>query len=115
MISTKVDPEQVAYCGLYCAACPRYRKERCPGCHQNEKASWCKIRSCCREHGYASCADCTEFRDPKDCKKFHSLFSKLIGFVLRSDRSACIAQIKEYGLEGHAQAMAKLGRVSMKP
>lgn len=30
----------------------------------------------------------------------------LVGFVLRSDRAACIDQIKRLGLEGHATTMA---------
>jgi hypothetical protein len=34
--------------------------------------------------------------------------------VLRSERSACIAQIKSMGIEGHAQRMASLGRQSLK-
>ena len=109
------DPELVAYCGLYCGACPRYLKDRCPGCHENSKATWCKIRSCCIEHGYASCADCEEFTDPHDCRKFHNLFSRAIGFVLRSDRRACVYQIRERGREEHAAAMAELGRPSIRP
>ena len=37
------------------------------------------------------------------------------GSVLRSDRRACVLQIRERGLEGHAQAMAELGRPSLRP
>ena len=110
-----VDPKLGAYCGIYCGACPSWRRDRCPGCHENEKASWCKVRSCCIENEYASCADCTQFEEPRQCKKFHNFFSKVFGFILRSDRRACICQIKEVGLEGHAQAMAELGRPSIKP
>jgi hypothetical protein len=32
--------------------------------------------------------------------------SRLFGLLFRSDRAACIAQIRRVGLEGHAQAMA---------
>jgi hypothetical protein len=110
-----VDPTLVAYCGLYCGACPRYLKDRCPGCHDNHKATWCKIRSCCVEHGYASCGSCEEYTDPHDCRRFHNLLSRVVGFVLRSDRRACVEQIKELGLEGHATAMAELGRPSIRP
>jgi len=115
MQAITVDPNLVAYCGLYCGACPRYLKDRCPGCHDNHKATWCKIRSCCIEHGYATCASCTDHEDPRDCRKFHNVFATVIGFLLRSDRRACVMQIKERGLEGHAAAMAELGRVSMRP
>lgn len=115
MQAITVDPSLVAYCGLYCGACPRYLKGRCPGCRENRKASWCKVRSCNVEHGYASCADCTEFTDPHDCRKFHNVLSRLVGIVLRSDRRACVLQIRERGLEGHASAMAELGRPSIRP
>lgn len=100
------DTRLVAYCGLYCGACGSYRKDRCPGCHENEKATWCRVRTCCREAKLSSCAECTAFPDPKDCRKFHNLFSRTIGFLLRSDRPACIAQIKSKGLRGHAEDMA---------
>ncbi len=109
------NPKLVAFCGLYCGACKRYIKGGCPGCHENEKATWCKIRKCCLENEYSSCAVCEEFDDPRGCGKFHNFFSKLIGWLLRSDRRACVLQIKELGLEGHAKAMAELGRSSIKP
>jgi hypothetical protein len=108
------DPKLVAFCGLYCGACGAYLKDRCPGCHDNEKASWCKVRTCCTETGYSSCADCTEFDDPKDCRKFHNFISRTIGFVLRSDRPACIAQIRRKGLEGHAENMASNKRQTIR-
>jgi hypothetical protein len=38
-----------------------------------------------------------------------------MGFVLRSDRRACVYQIKKLNLEGHAEAMATLGRPSIRP
>jgi len=110
-----VDEGLVGYCGLYCAACRAYRRGRCPGCHDNEKATWCKVRTCCIDRGYASCAECTEFPDTKACKLFNSIPARIFGFIFRSDRAACIRQIKELGLGGHAEAMARLGRHSMKP
>lgn len=100
------NPELVAYCGLYCGACKRYLKGKCPGCHDNVKASWCGIRKCCIELGYMSCADCADFADPSDCKEFNNFISKIFGLIFRSDRSACISQIKDLGLKGHADNMA---------
>jgi hypothetical protein len=108
------DAKAVAYCGLYCGACGAYRKETCPGCHENKKASWCKIRTCCAEHGYSSCADCTIYGDPNDCELFNNFMSKMFAVVFRSDRAACIAQIKTVGIDGHAKAMAASGHQSMK-
>ncbi len=110
-----VTSELVARCGLYCGACKKYQKGSCPGCQGNEKATWCKVRTCCLEHDYSSCAMCDDFPDPQRCKKFNNFFSRIIGFVLRSDRRACILQIKESGLDEHARRMAELGRPSIKP
>jgi hypothetical protein len=108
------DTGLVAYCGLYCGACGAYLKERCPGCHKNEKAGWCKIRACCMEKAIASCAQCKEFSDPEDCNKFNNIVSKLFAMVFKSNRPACIEQIKSAGLEGHAKKMAELKKHSLK-
>jgi hypothetical protein len=108
------DPKLVAPCGLYCGACGSYLRGRCPGCHENVKAKWCKVRSCCMERTYASCADCTEFADPRACKDFNNFMSKLFGFVLRSDRAACVEQIRRLGVQGHADEMTKARKQTIK-
>jgi hypothetical protein len=100
------DKSLVAYCGLYCGACKKYLSGSCPGCHENRKASWCKIRTCNIEHGYSSCADCKDFTDPMACKKFNNFISKIFAILFKSDRAACIARIREEGYEGFAQFMA---------
>jgi hypothetical protein len=109
MSDINVNAELVAHCGLYCAACQSYLDEKCKGCHENSKATWCKVRSCCMEKQIKSCAECREFSDPRACKKFNNFMSKLFGLVFKSDRVACIAQIRRLGLEGHAKAMAETG------
>lgn len=98
------DKNLVAYCGLYCGACRSYLTGKCKGCNGNEKATWCKIRQCCMENKYLSCADCTTV-ELKDCKKFNNMFAKIIGLVLNSDRTACIDRIKEKGYEEFASEM----------
>jgi hypothetical protein len=100
------DPGLVAYCGLYCGACRAHLAGRCPGCHQNEKATWCKIRTCCQENGYTTCADCLEHQDPNQCRRFNNLIAKIFGLVFRSDRAACVSQIRALGVQGHADQMA---------
>lgn len=108
MRSITQDVNLIAYCGLYCGACKAYLSERCPGCRENSKAaSWCKIRVCCADHGYSSCAECAEFKNVSDCKKFNNFMSKLFGLLFKSDRKACIEQIRSQGREGHAQTMAR--------
>ena len=104
----------VAYCGLYCGACRSYRAEKCPGCHEHHQATWCKIRTCCREKGIATCADCASFPDPKDCRKFNNPIAKVFALVFRSDRAACIRQIRTLGIQGHADDMSQHGRHTIK-
>lgn len=108
------DPNLVARCGLYCGACRSYLRDRCPGCHENEKAKWCKVRSCCTKHSYATCGDCKDFPDPRACKDFNNFMSKLFGIILRSDRAACIDQIRKVGVQGHADEMARSRRQTIK-
>jgi hypothetical protein len=47
----------IAFCGFYCGACGAYLKQKCPGCRENAKAGWCKIRACNLENNYQSCAE----------------------------------------------------------
>lgn len=108
------DEALVACCGLYCGACGAYVKDRCPGCRENKKATWCKVRSCCIERGYLSCADCRDFADVMTCRKYNSIISKVVGFILRSNRSACVAQIKSLGVKGHADRMAAEGKQTIR-
>ncbi|MFA5206814.1 MAG: DUF3795 domain-containing protein [Lentisphaeria bacterium] len=108
------DARLVAACGLYCGACGAYLRGRCPGCCENRKASWCGVRTCCQDHRRASCAECAEVADPRACKKYNNLIARIIGFVLRSDRAACIRQIKALGLQGHAEAMAARRRQTIR-
>jgi hypothetical protein len=107
------DKSLVAYCGLYCGACRSYLRERCPGCQKNAKATWCKVRACAADRGYASCADCTDHTNPKECAKFHNFVSRAFGFFFRSDRAACIQCIRERGVESFAVDMAARRAQSM--
>jgi hypothetical protein len=107
------DKNLVAHCGLYCGACKSYLRDRCPGCHENTKATWCTIRACCIDRGYASCADCTDHQNPMDCAKFNNFISRVFGLLFRSNRSACIACIRRQGLESFASDMAARRAQSM--
>ncbi|MCP4135921.1 MAG: DUF3795 domain-containing protein [bacterium] len=104
----------ISFCGLYCGVCPKYLKEKCPGCQGNEKASWCTTRTCNMEHNYASCADCKEFTEVNDCKKFNNIISRIVGFVLRSDRRGGIQLIKDKGYDGFAQEMTEKKQMTVK-
>ncbi|MFC1693873.1 DUF3795 domain-containing protein [Candidatus Latescibacterota bacterium] len=109
-----VNSEAIAFCGLYCGACRSYLKGKCPGCTENEKASWCKARKCCIEHSYRSCADCLIVDNPGDCKKLNNFIAKLFALVFRSDRMACLASIKEKGYDDYAREMAEKGIMTIK-
>jgi len=108
------DASLVAYCGLYCGACRAYLKGHCPGCGKNEKATWCKIRICCKGNNFKTCADCLNFTDVNECTKFNNIISKVFAFVFRSNRKACIEQIKNNGIEKHAAIMADKKAHSLK-
>jgi hypothetical protein len=108
------DEGLVAFCGLYCGACRAYLSGRCPGCKENAKATWCKIRICCIENKYETCADCKDFKDVDDCKKFNNFISKIFAFVFRSNRKACIEQIRMQGKIKHADIMASKKAHSLK-
>jgi len=101
------DANLIAFCGLYCGACRRYLLDKCPGCRENEKASWCGVRSCCLENNWNSCADCETVSNVSDCKKYNNFMARLFGFIFRSNRAACIALIKEKGYEDYARYMTE--------
>ncbi len=102
-----------AACSLYCDNCYKMKNGKCPGCFQNEKASWCKIRSCCIEHGYESCADC-KVMPLEECRKFNNVIGKIFSFVFKSDRNANIRRIQEVGYEQFADELKKSGLMSLK-
>jgi len=103
----KVDTKLIAACGLYCGACKKHLKGKCPGCAKNEKASWCKVRGCCKERGYATCAECKEFPDPRECAKFNNLIARAFGLIFNSDRARCIESLRTIGPDQYAATMAR--------
>ena len=106
MKDIKKDSSLVAFCGLYCGSCPAWLKNKCPGCRENVKATWCKIRTCCADNKYMTCADCKSYKDVNECRLFNNFISKVFAFVFRSNRKACITQIREKGIDRHAEIMA---------
>jgi hypothetical protein len=108
------DKSLIAFCGLYCGECGRYKSGKCLGCRENKKAGWRKVRTCCMESGKASCADCKDFATASDCKKFNNIFSKCFALLFGSNRQACINLIKEKGPDAFAEEMTKRGTHSLK-
>ena len=114
MATREGDPYLVAFCGLYCGECSQYKRGKCPGCAENVKASWCKIRTCCQQNGYATCAACSQFASVRECGKFDNFVSRLFGLIFRSNRPANIARIKAIGVKAYANEMALRGRQSIR-
>lgn len=114
MKETIANKELIAYCGLYCGCCKKYIEEKCKGCSENEKASWCKIRSCCIENEYSSCAECETIPDIKQCNKLNNFISKLFAIVFKSDRIACLKSIKEKGYDNFAKDMVDRRTMTVK-
>ncbi len=113
-MESEAKSELVAACGIYCGQCHRYRKGKCPGCAENVKATWCKVRSCTAESGYTTCAECREFADVQNCRKFNTVFAKLFALVFRSDRRASLQLISTMGVEEYAKEMTRRGLPVMK-
>ncbi|HBL75283.1 MAG: hypothetical protein A2W90_22325 [Bacteroidetes bacterium GWF2_42_66] len=103
----------VAYCGLYCGNCRSYTKGKCPGCAKNERAKWCKIRSCCIGNGWSSCAECT-IANTQECKKINNFVSKILELIFHSDRPASILYIKEFGAEKYVAKMIETRQMSFR-
>lgn len=99
---------KISACGLYCGTCRKFVRGSCPGCAANDRASWCKVRSCCREHGWTSCAECTA-EGIDTCRKFNNFIAACFAFVFRSDRHGCIRRIREVGCERFAAEMEAHG------
>lgn len=101
----EANEELIAFCGLYCGACPQYLKNICPSCRKHERATWCKVRTCCISNNLSSCADCST--NVLECKKFTNFISKVFSFFFNSDRRACIERIKTIGRAEYAKEMTE--------
>ena len=69
--------------------------------------SSCKVRKCCIEKGYSSCAECDEYLE---CGILNSFISKIFGLIFRTNRKANLQAIKEMGVEKWAEEMAASGK-----
>lgn len=113
METTVNEKNMVAFCGLYCKNCSKFKNGKCPGCEMNEKASWCTIRKCCIEKNIQNCAYCDEFVNLTDCKKYNNVFAKVIQFVTNTDRELCIQMIRENGVQSFIRHMDIIGKMSL--
>ncbi len=97
----------VAYCGLYCGSCGSYKKGKCKTCKDSGGFSRCKVRKCCIELNYQTCAECGKFLE---CKTLDNFISKIFALVFRSDRKGNLRQIQETGIKTWAEDQATAGK-----
>lgn len=109
----KNEAQLIAYCGLYCGSCRKYISGKCPSCQQLASPHWCKIRTCCIDKKFASCAECS-LETPNACKTFNNPISKVFKFLFGSDREKSILFIRERGAICYAGQMSKTGQQSFK-
>ena len=65
----------IAYCGLDCTPCAKYRGKTCEGCLGNTCVQYCTncpVRTCSRKLGLANCALCQEY---PSCQKLADLYA----------------------------------------
>ncbi len=110
----KASNNVVAACGLYCSECPKFKNGKCPGCRENTKASWCKVRSCNIELDQSTCAECKSFANLKECKKLNNPISKIFSIIFKSDRIAGLEYIRAYGEEAFCQHLKEKGKMAFK-
>ena len=96
------DENLIARCGLYCGACPSFISKKCDGCRGNSAKSAivyksCKVKPCCADNGFFTCADCTIYASTKECKKYNPLLLKIASWIESCDRSKAIEMIKTKG------------------
>jgi hypothetical protein len=101
---------QVACCGLVCSECGAFKKKRCQGCHSDRPMFRnCPVKKCVMECSHATCADCAEFADLKQCGKLHNWISRIFGFIFRSDRIGNLMSIRSQGFDSFKSQHSKQG------
>lgn len=96
------DINLISYCGFYCGACPKSIKNQCFGCKGDNSQcaigyKACKVRPCCIENGYSSCAECEKYNSVKECQIYNPILVRFGQFITRTSRRKGIEMIKENG------------------
>jgi hypothetical protein len=107
----------VAYCGLYCGACPIYLKGKCKSCKDpNSDVHYksCKVRPCCTKNEYSTCAECNKYQSIDYCKDYNPLFLRFSQFLTQTSRKKGIEKIKNDGAKAFLEFMANRKWFNMK-
>ncbi len=113
------DESLIAYCGLYCGACPSFTSGKCDGCRSNSAKSAvrymkCPVKPCCAGKGSFTCADCEEYASVKECKKYNPLILRIASWLEGSDRSKAVNMIKTKGRDDFLTFMESKNWVAFK-
>jgi hypothetical protein len=113
------DENLISYCGFYCGTCPTYTGGKCEGCRGNSPLCAvgyhkCKVRPCCIENAYFSCADCEKYITVKSCKEYNPLSIKFGEYISCTSRQKSIEMIREKGVTAFIEYMVSKEWVTMK-
>ena len=104
VISTPPKEAHIAPCGLFCSECGKFKRDKCEGCQIQAGFKQCSIRICVIEKGIKTCAECQEFKAPRDykeCKKVNNFIAKVISLITGSNRPAALALLRDEGIESY--------------
>jgi hypothetical protein len=115
----EVDINLISYCGFFCGACPKLIKNECSGCKGDMPScaagyKKCKVRPCCIENAFSSCAKCIKYDSVKECKIYNPVLIRFGQFITRTSRRKGIEVIKEKGAESFLIFMKKNNLVTIK-
>jgi hypothetical protein len=113
-ISTPSADAHIAPCGLFCSNCGKFRKGRCKGCQVEAGFARCSVRACCVERKIETCAECPDFKPPRDyreCPKVNHFIAKMFSLFTGSDRPAALALLRDQGREKYLAAKRASGKM----
>jgi hypothetical protein len=109
----------ISHCGFYCGACPNYTSGKCEGCRGNSPkcavgVKKCKVKQCCVENDFFTCADCTKCASTKECKKYNPLSIAFGEWISSTSRRKGIEMIRKEGRAHFLAFMADKNWVTIK-
>jgi hypothetical protein len=115
----QTDGKMISNCGFYCGACPKFTKGQCKGCKGDAQEcavgyKQCKVRPCCIENEYSTCADCKKFASVKECRIYNPFMIRFGQFITGTNRRKGIEMIKQNGEEEFVKFMIGKNWVTVK-
>ena len=93
-----MNKELIGCCGAYCGTCQVLKQNMCKGCklgYQNDERditkAKCKIKICCINNNYSTCADCSKYNSCEIIQNFHNKngykykkYKEAINFIIKN-------------------------------